>query len=342
MSDLGKTWQQVSDKQDFLGPNYRARTFIFAGASQPLVHTTLVQHLGEITSPKAILYIHGYTDYFFQTGLADFFVQLGYRFYALDLQGYGRSLRPYLPPNWCSSIEQYSQDIDIALATLYQDGVRDVSLLAHSTGGLVAASYLSQTINKAEREQHYGLPLADIKHLILNSPFLAMPFAPKTLRLLSKPLPWLLTALSRFSIQAKSPTMYAQTLHTKFAGQWDYRLDWKPAEGYPLSFHWLKQIDIAQRKLSQSKISLPTLLCHSQTSTIGKNSVEAMQQGDGVLDVHSMQEAAEQVFTQLTKASIPKGYHDLYLSQEEAQKAFLLAMQNWLQGLESQTPSANL
>lgn len=335
MSDMGKPWQLVSDKQDFLGPDYRARTFSFSGPTQAPIHTTLTQHLGESTHPQAILYLHGYTDYFFQTGLADFFVQLGYRFYALDLQGYGRSLRPYLPPNWCRSIDQYSQDIDIALATMHQDGVRDVTILAHSTGGLVAASYLAQTPTQAEREAHYGMPLADIKQLILNSPFLALPFSPKTLQRLKKPLPWLLSALSWLSIQAKQPSMYAQTLHRKFAGQWDYRLDWKPAEGYPLSFQWLKQIHIAQRKLSHSKISLPTLLCHSQTSTIGKNSVEEMQQGDGVLDVYSMQDAAEQIFTHLTKVSIPKGYHDLYLSQEEAQKTFLLAMQNWLQDVES-------
>src|SRR5262249_33664861 len=34
----------------------------------------------------AVLYTHGYSDYFFQTNLADYFAGKGLRFYALDLR----------------------------------------------------------------------------------------------------------------------------------------------------------------------------------------------------------------------------------------------------------------
>ena len=38
--------------------------------------------------------VHGYTDYFFNTELADHFADRGFAFYALDLHKCGRSWRP--------------------------------------------------------------------------------------------------------------------------------------------------------------------------------------------------------------------------------------------------------
>ena len=41
-----------------------------------------------------MLYVHGFSDYFFQTALADFFAARGLAFYALDLRKSGRARRP--------------------------------------------------------------------------------------------------------------------------------------------------------------------------------------------------------------------------------------------------------
>ncbi|ETI59197.1 alpha/beta hydrolase [Marinomonas profundimaris] len=326
---IGQHWTQVNEGEDLLGADFIARTFAFPGPKTK-VYTTLIHHTGNTDSEKAILYVHGYTDYFFQTGLAEHFVHLGYRFYAVDLQGYGRSLRPSTPPNWCDSIEQYGQDLDIALATMKQDGVNDVILLAHSTGGLVVSTYLAQPYAPPERESHYQQAFPDISGLILNSPFLALPFSPAALNYLSWPVRAIVTALPFVNIRAKEITIYSKTLHTKFGGEWDYRLDWKPAEGFTLSLHWLREIIHAQRNLANQKIGLPTLLCHSEISTIGKLSVEETQQGDGVLNVDSMQIAANKTFTNLSSVEIPKGFHDLYLSHQPARSAYLSAITEWL------------
>ncbi|MBJ7537288.1 alpha/beta hydrolase [Marinomonas transparens] len=327
---IGQHWQQVTESEDLLGVDFRSRTFTFAGPKYP-TDTTLIHHQGNPDKKQAILYIHGYTDYFFQAGLAEFFIKQGYRFYAIDLQGYGRSIRPSVRPNWCESIAQYGQDLNIALATMKKDGIDDVVILAHSTGGLIASTYLAQTQNITEKEQHYGKAFPTISRLILNSPFLALPLSPNAIRCLSWPIHTLVSLCPFCSLPANKPTVYAKTLHTSFAGEWDYRLDWKPSEGFPLSFHWLKQIITAQRYLAKQTITLPTLLCHSDNSTIGKEQVEEMRQGDGVLDIHSMQEAAEATFSQLTTASIPKGYHDLYLSPQPIRENYLAAIKDWLE-----------
>ena len=326
-------WKKVNDGEDLLGANFRARTFSFAGRRNQ-VHTTLINHIGRPRTAKAILYIHGYTDYFFQTELAEHFIKLGYRFYAVDLQGYGRSLRPSTPPNWCDSIEQYRQDLDIALAIMKQDGVKSTVLLAHSTGGLIASSYLTQPYSPAEKESRYNTPFPTLDGLILNSPFLTLPFSPKLLNRIRWPIHAIVTALPFIALKSKKANTYSKSLHTRFGGEWDYRLDWKPAEGFGLSFHWLREIIRAQQKLTNQTVTIPTLLCRSEISTIGKKTVTDIQQGDGVLNIESMQEAADNTFKNLTSVSIPQGFHDLYLSHEPARKMYLSSMANWLKALK--------
>jgi len=330
---IGQHWKQVNEREDLLGADFVARTFSFPGPKTQ-VHTTLINHVGRPRTTKAILYVHGYTDYFFQTGLAEHFIKLGYRFYAVDLQGYGRSIRPSTPPNWCDSIDQYGQDLDIALATMKQDGVKKVVMLAHSTGGLVVSNYLAQPYALPERASHYNKAFPEVVGIILNSPFLALPFPPAVLNRIHWPIRTLVSIFPFMVLRARKIIIYAKTIHTVFGGEWDYRLDWKPAKGFGLSFHWLREIIRAQRTLANQKIDIPTLLCRSEISTIGKKTVEETQKGDGVLDVDSMQEAAEKTFTNLEKAIIPEGFHDLYLSHEPARKVYLSAITSWLKNIK--------
>ncbi|MGH9060169.1 MAG: alpha/beta hydrolase, partial [Acidimicrobiales bacterium] len=92
---------------DVLGAGYQARIIPLGTDDEGEVVATLVRR---DPSPRAgraglagtaVLYVHGYNDYFFQTDLADFFAERGATFYALDLRKYGRSLRPHHTPNWC-------------------------------------------------------------------------------------------------------------------------------------------------------------------------------------------------------------------------------------------------
>ena len=65
-----------------------------------------------------VLYIHGWVDYFHQKHLAYFFESLGYRFYALDLRKYGRSLREWQTPGYVDTLSAYDEDINAALAAM--------------------------------------------------------------------------------------------------------------------------------------------------------------------------------------------------------------------------------
>ena len=64
---------------------------------------------------KSVLYIHGYIDYFFHPHLGENFNENDFDFYALDLRKYGRSLLEHHHPNYCKNIEEYFEEISIAL-----------------------------------------------------------------------------------------------------------------------------------------------------------------------------------------------------------------------------------
>ncbi|MBP7974971.1 MAG: alpha/beta hydrolase, partial [Acinetobacter sp.] len=80
---------------DILGNGYQQLTLNFADDYDGKVVATLVRKKAAQATKKAVLYVHGFADYFFQKEMAEQFNQHGYDFYALDLRKYGRSKLPH-------------------------------------------------------------------------------------------------------------------------------------------------------------------------------------------------------------------------------------------------------
>ena len=146
---------------DVLGDNYLRRTIQMPDDYEGKVVCTLVKKPQLPETKQAILYIHGYNDYFFQKQLGDSVNAHGYNFYAMDLRKYGRSILPNQNPFFCKSLKEYFADLDTALAIIKEEGNDKILLMAHSTGGLITPYYLDSKKGK--------LP---VDGLILNSPFL--------------------------------------------------------------------------------------------------------------------------------------------------------------------------
>ena len=125
------------------------------------VMAVLISSNFNVGNRKCILYIHGYIDYFFHPHLGEKFNAHDYDFYALDLRKYGRSLLEHQHPNYCKDIREYFEEMTVAIRQIHKSGNGDIFLLGHSTGGLIASSYMN-----------YGQEKDLIKALILNSPFL--------------------------------------------------------------------------------------------------------------------------------------------------------------------------
>ena len=317
------------DKQDILGTDYRARVLELGGGKIcTLINYAPVPKQDKIHT--AILYLHGYTDYFFQTGLAEYFSALGYRFYAIDLQGYGRSIRANQTLNSCKSLLDYHSDIASALAVMAKEGITSCIPLAHSTGGLIIASYLRVHLAK-HLKPHTENSGIHIKGLILNSPFLSVPISPQKETIVLPIYRFLTKYLPFISINTHRITYYTQSLHKRLSGEWDYRLDWKPASGLPLSFYWLGKIMEEQALCVQTKIPIPTLLCRSGKSTYLAKSLDECRHGDGVLNIENMELKAKLIFPNLVSKVIENGFHDLYLSPQPVREKYLSAVQTWLE-----------
>ncbi len=292
------------------------------------VVATLIRPFAEQPpQPRAVLSLHGYVDYYFHPHVAQAFLQQGITFYALDLRKYGRSLRPHQTPYFCRSMSDYYEEVTLALRQMASEGARDITLLGHSTGCLVAVLYAAEG---AERGQ--------VRRLVLNSPFFEFgePWAlRKTVAALaawrSRRAPY-----STLPIGIASP--YGESLHKQHRGEWEYNLEWKPLEASSTLFSWVNAVHEGHLRV-QAGLDLPqpVLILHSDKSVrAGKRWNDALHSADGVLNVEHMKRYGPGLGRNVTLCEIPGGKHDLFLSREPARTAALEVTMAWL----SQQPAA--
>jgi alpha-beta hydrolase superfamily lysophospholipase len=270
---------------------------------------------------KAVLYIHGFIDYFFHPHMAEKFLEQGIDFFALELRKYGRSLLPHQHPNYCRKMDEYFEEIDTALEIIrHAYDSSTIILMGHSTGGLLACYYLNT-----------GLKKDWINALILNSPFLELN-EPAVKKQLIPPIARLIATLFPFAKQddALSP-VYCESLHKDYHGEWDFNLEWKPILGFPAYFAWAKAITDAQSFLKEkSDINIPILLMYSSRSFKPKAYSPETQSADTVLNVIDIVERGMSLGSNVTKAEIRDGMHDLFLSRKEVREMAFAKMFEWL------------
>lgn len=269
---------------------------------------TLIRTVGETDDRRpAILYVHGFVDYFFQIHLARAFEEAGFRFYALDLRRYGRSLRDGNRPGFALAADEYFVEFDWAFDVIRQRHPRVAAIVAHSTGGLISALYLD-----ARRSQK----LADC--LIVSSPFLRFHLAP-----LDRALSVLVAGSARFFPYFKLPLRmkenYGKTLHLSYGGEWNYDVLKKPLAGYPLYAGWFRMIRHAHARVRKGlSVDVPILSLHSDKSHLaGVGPVEADSVADIVLDVDDIKKLSPRLGRDVSLIEVRGAVHDLTLSRSE-------------------------
>ncbi|MER5635607.1 alpha/beta hydrolase [Kitasatospora sp. NPDC002227] len=307
-------------RADILGAPYESVELPLRADDEGPVSATLVRRLVP-GSQRAVLYVHGYVDYFFQTHLADHFTAAGYSFYALDLRKYGRSLRPHQSPNFIRDLASYDEELDEAVRIVRDlDGHTQLLVNGHSTGGLVTALW-------ADRRAGRGL----VDGLFLNSPFLSMPAAPAVRTVGSPALDVLGRLLPTTKLPAPLNPHYVHSLHRDHKGSWDFDLGLKPAEGFPLFAGWLAAINQGHRKVRQGlAIDCPVLLMASTASTVTSKWDDALHRTDGVLRADDIADLAPRLGRHVTCVRIEDGVHDLVLSGEQARGQVFAELDRWL------------
>jgi alpha-beta hydrolase superfamily lysophospholipase len=284
------------------------------------VVATLVRAPRLRNSRRAVLYVHGFVDYFFQQHLADAYAAHGYDFYALDLRKYGRSLRPGQHSNFCRDLSEYDAEITRALEIIEADERYSFLLLnGHSTGGLVAALYAD-----------HGARRAEIDALFLNSPFFEFNTPPAL-----SALRQVLAQVGRVAPFANLPDalspIYGESIHKQYRGEWDYDLNWKPLKGFPAYWGWLNAIQKAQGSVHAGlNIQCPVLVMHSSKSGNGKEWREEFRECDAVLNVEQIRRRSEKLGPKVTQIEIQGGLHDLTLSRSDVRARVFEELFRWL------------
>lgn len=299
-----------------------------------LVATLVRRGAAEPSATRAVLLVHGYTDYFFNTELAEHFAARGFAFYALDLHKCGRSWREGQTPHFTTDLTRYDTELERALDVVTAELARcRVLVYGHSAGGLIVSLWLDRLRRRGLTERNR------VAGLILNSPWLDLQ-GPAILR--AAPTTAAIRVASRWRkrMVVRRPTEggYGTTLHRDFHGEFEYDLKWKPVGGFPVTLGWIHAIRRGQARLQRGlDVGVPNLILRSDRSVReAADEIENIQRGDAVLDVGQIARWAGCIGNRSTIVPITDAKHDVFLSVPEARRQAYRELDRWLDWYISQ------
>lgn len=287
--------------------------FLFAQYSQTKIETKLHEAtlIYKVTSTKkAVLYIHGYNDYFFHDHLAYKFVEKGYSFYALDLHGYGRSKKNNSTDMYMSDVSDYFDEINLAIEFIKAQGADDITLFGHSQGGLIGILF----------EDKYRA----FNRVVLNSPFLDFNAAWYEEGLL---IPIL--SLAGYFFPQYMIDDYREDLYDKHLYQiWGFDAKKKMITYPSKHLGWFRAISNALETVQAGlSIKVPILVLHSDKTGYSKDDIG---NSDMILDVEEIEEYSKQLGLNVTTYVAKGALHDIFLSKRSIRDKARDYMFNWL------------
>ena len=306
---------------DILGEPWRAETIALTDDFEGEVVATLVSRSAPGATDRAVLHVHGFSDYFFQTAYGEWWLEREHAMYALDLRKYGRSIRPHQSATYVADLVEYFDELDEAWERItVRDGHRHVVLVGHSTGGLIVSLWAD------------ARKPPELAGVVLNSPWLELQGTP----LLRTPAAGLLIdRLGQRQPLRELPREvsgnYVRSLHHDHDGEWDFDLGWKPLDSYPVRFGWLRAIRRGHATVHAGlRVPAPVLVLSSDRSSSPRGLTEDVFRTDIVLDVTHMRRWATSVGDHVTYVAVPGAMHDVFLSRSEPRARAYAELDRWL------------
>ncbi len=304
-------------RRDVLGSPYTAETIELPDDDEGPVVATLVRRPAGRRTTRAVLHVHGFADYFFQTPYAEWWNERGYDFYALDLRKYGRSLLPHQTPNFTTDLHDYFPEIDVAWERVVATHTR-VVLSGHSTGGLTLPLWADDRRVEA-------------RGIVLNAPWFDL-HGSALVRLALTPV---VTQLGRRTPKRVIPRtvtgFYARSLHREHEGEWDFDLAWKPIESWPAYAGWLAAVRRGHAELHAGlDLPFPALVLASGASANPTEMSDDVHTHDIVLDVEQIRRWAPALGQHVTYVGVPGARHDVFLSRAEPRARAFDELGRWL------------
>ena len=294
----------VTADSALLAKGYTVRTLVLKPDFDGVPIAVLISKTCPVPSQKAVLYVHGYNDYFFQDHLADWYLEKGYNFYAIELRRYGRAILPGQVRYDVRRMTDYYEELDMAVDTI-RNGRKNTWLLlnGHSTGGLLAALYASDRAGAGT-----------IDALFLNSPFFELNAGWFTRNILAPVFTLLGGIFPKMKLPVSSSPYYGESLHRDYRGEWDYDLNLKPLLNKTRA-GWLRAIRKAQRTVRKGlSVECPVLVMHSDKNGSENRWNDMIPVTDVVLNVKDIARLSPTIGKNVKVVTIPQAKHDIFLS----------------------------
>ena len=304
---------------DVLGDRFEQLTLPLPADDEGAVVATLVRPVVRPAHPRLdVLYVHGWSDYFFQTELADFWTAQGAAFHAIDLRKYGRSLREHQTPGFVTDLATYDEDLAAALAVLRTDPDRPLVVTGHSTGGLTLSLWATRHPDVAAG-------------LLLNSPWLEF----QTRALGRAVLTPAMTLGARIDPRRELPNVdlgfYTRAVSASAEGEWTYDLAWRPERGFRTTRAWLDAVLRGQDQVERGlDLTIPVLVLLSTRSTLLPRWTPEMLHSDTALDVVGVARRSADLGRHVQIERIEGALHDVVLSPAPIRAHAYAAMAHWL------------
>ncbi|EQM73303.1 MULTISPECIES: alpha/beta hydrolase [Microbacterium] len=273
-----------------------------------------------------VLYVHGWSDYFFQKRLARFWTSRGARFFALDLRKYGRSLRDGQTPGYIADLAIYDEDIGAALDGMGRgegglESDRRLVLLGHSTGGLTLSLWASR---------HPGAADA----VILNSPWLEFQFAPA--RAAIAPMVELQARIRPMEAAPQIDLGFYTRAQQEVADPDDpmeVNPVWRPAQTMAVYAGWLHAVLSGHKTVAAGlSITAPVCVLLSARFVPPTRWSNDLTSADSVLVVDDIARAALRLGPSVTVERIDGALHDVFLSRHDAREDAYRRLDRWVTG----------
>jgi alpha-beta hydrolase superfamily lysophospholipase len=305
---------------DVLGQDFEQLQVPMPNDYEGQVVTTIIRSTKNSGQRKAVLYVHGFIDYFFQETLAQRYLDAGFDFYAVDLRKYGRSKLPNQRWYNVRNLKEYYADLDAALDQMQAAGYHHILLNGHSTGGLIVSLYAHDNQGREKFDA-----------LFLNSPFLDMNVSWTEEKIGIPVLSFVGGIFPNIPLNKGLSPLYGQSLHQQHQGEWNYNLDWKPVESRSFTTSWIHAIHQGHRRIKKGlNIRKPVLVLHSDKSIYLKQWHPDLMTGDAVLDVKDIAKYALHLGPKVQVQGIPDAMHDMVLSRKEVREKVYGYLFKWL------------
>ncbi len=274
-------------------------------------------------SKKAVLYIHGFNDYFFNKEFASNFLAQGYSFFAIDLHNYGKNMTQDTKRYYFKDVKEFYPEINQAINIMKNEyKIEDITLYGISQGGLIAA--LFENDNKK------------VNRLILDSPFFDFHFNWFLENLALPVVAKIGSVFPEFVLKSDEVNVFGKSIHKDFDGEWDIDMELKAIKtNAPIYLGWLNAVYMAQKRLQNGlDIKVPSLILYSNKSISESSNKKYHHNTDIVLDVKDMKKYSNMLsknVSLITKQELKNGMHGILISPKPVRNKAYKNIFEWLE-----------